>query len=135
MKRLHGIEIRRLDRRIDAEEQTDTRGENDAKGGSPPPHVRREGRKGRSSTATAKPSATPQTPPIRHTIRLSVRNCRMISARRAPQARRTPISFFRSVTLISMMFMMTIPPTSAAIAETLMKTITKVELIASHSAM
>ena len=39
----------------------------------------------------------------------------MMSTRRAPTARRTPISRVRSSTLASMMFMMPMPPTSSEI--------------------
>ena len=39
----------------------------------------------------------------------------MMSRRRAPTARRTPISRVRSSTLASMMFMMPMPPTSSEI--------------------
>ena len=37
----------------------------------------------------------------------------MMSDRRAPSALRSPISRVRSVTTISMMFMMTMPPTTS----------------------
>ena len=43
----------------------------------------------------------------------SVRNCRTMSACRAPMARRMPISRVRSSTVASMMFMMPMPPTSS----------------------
>ena len=39
-----------------------------------------------------------------------------MSLRRAPSALRMPISRVRSVTLTSMMFMMTIPPTTSEIS-------------------
>ena len=41
-----------------------------------------------------------------------------MSRRRAPSALRTPISRVRSVTETSMMFMITMPPTSSEIAAT-----------------
>ena len=40
----------------------------------------------------------------------SMRNCRLISRRRAPRALRMPISRVRSVTVASMTFMITTPP-------------------------
>ncbi len=43
----------------------------------------------------------------------SMRNWRRMSLRRAPSALRTPISRVRSVTETSMMFMMTMPPTTS----------------------
>ena len=42
----------------------------------------------------------------------------MMSERRAPSALRSPISRVRSVTTISMMFMMTMPPTTSDSATT-----------------
>ena len=42
----------------------------------------------------------------------------MMSRRRAPSALRRPISRVRSLTTISMMFMMTMPPTTSDIATT-----------------
>jgi len=44
---------------------------------------------------------------------LSSRNCSITSKRRAPSDFRTPISCVRSVTLTSMMFMITMPPTTS----------------------
>ena len=59
------------------------------------------------------PATTPTTPPAHEISVASSRNWRMISRRRAPTARRTPISRVRSRTLASMMFMMPMPPTSS----------------------
>src|ERR671926_132849 len=54
--------------------------------------------------------STPSTPPRNVSIIASKRNCRTMSLRRAPIALRTPISFVRSVTLTSMMFITPMPP-------------------------
>ena len=54
----------------------------------------------------------PIAPPVDDSTVASIKNCRRISAFRAPIALRTPISLVRSVTEISMMFMTPIPPTS-----------------------
>ena len=69
-----------------------------------------------SAAATARPPATPMTPPSAETTTASVRNCCRMSRMRAPVAMRTPISRVRSVTLTSMMFMTPMPPTSSEIA-------------------
>ena len=53
----------------------------------------------------------------------------------APIARRIPISLVRSVTLTSMTFMITMPPTTAEIELTMMKTAKNAELMLFHSAM
>ena len=53
----------------------------------------------------------------------------------APTARRTPISLVRSVTLTSITFMMTMPPTTAEIELTMMKTAKNAELMLCHSEM
>ena len=42
----------------------------------------------------------------------SITNCHRMSRRRAPSDLRMPISCVRSVTLASMMFMITMPPTT-----------------------
>ena len=46
----------------------------------------------------------------------------MMSRRRAPSALRSPISRVRSLTTISMMFMITMPPTTSDIETTPMRT-------------
>ena len=56
------------------------------------------------------------TPPIRLITIASTRNCSSTSRRRAPTARRRPISLVRSVTDTSMMFMMPMPPTISEMA-------------------
>ena len=61
----------------------------------------------------AMPDAMPMPPPVTLSMTASMRNCRRISASRAPTARRMPISRVRSVTLTSMMFMMPMPPTTS----------------------
>src|SRR4051812_45296249 len=71
----------------------------------------------RAYTATARampmPMPTPHRPPSALMENDSTRNCSTMSARRAPMARRTPISRVRSSTEASMMFMMPMPPTSS----------------------
>ena len=54
-------------------------------------------------------------PPIIVTSADSTRNCMRIVRRRAPNARRTPISRVRSVTATNMMFITPMPPTSSVI--------------------
>ena len=63
--------------------------------------------------AMAEPRIVPMTPPNIDSTTDSVRICAMMSARRAPSALRRPISRVRSVTTMSMMFMMTMPPTTS----------------------
>ena len=60
----------------------------------------------------------PMMPPVTQSVADSMRNCRVISPRVAPSARRTPISRMRSVTLVSIMFMMPMPPTTSEIPAT-----------------
>ena len=55
----------------------------------------------------------PMTPPNIDSTTDSVSICDMISDRRAPSAFLSPISRVRSVTTISMMFMITMPPTTS----------------------
>ena len=66
----------------------------------------------------AYPAMVPMMPPVTQSAALSVRNCSVMSRPRAPSARRTPISRMRSVTLVSIMFMMPMPPTSREIPAT-----------------
>src|SRR5438309_10658389 len=72
------------------------------------------------SAATAPASPMPRTtPPEAPAVAsgvASTRNCRRMSRRRAPSDLRIPISRVRSATAISMMFMMTIPPTTSEMA-------------------
>ena len=56
-----------------------------------------------------------------------------MSPRRAPSALRMPISRVRSVTLTSMMFMITIPPTTSEIEAMAMVTTKKEELMSFHN--
>ncbi len=63
--------------------------------------------------ATVKPSAVPIMPPNVDSVMDSVRICHRMSRRRAPSDLRRPISRVRSDTTISMMFMMTMPPTTS----------------------
>ena len=64
----------------------------------------------------------PTTPPNTESTTDSVSICDMMSDRRAPSALRSPISRVRSVTTISMMFMITMPPTTSDSATTPMST-------------
>ena len=59
------------------------------------------------------PTSVPMTPPKIDSTTDSVSICAMMSDLRAPSALRSPISRVRSVTTISMMFMMTMPPTTS----------------------
>ena len=52
-------------------------------------------------------------PPNVDSVIDSVRICQRMSRRRAPSDLRRPISRVRSLTTISMMFMMTMPPTTS----------------------
>ena len=61
------------------------------------------------------PRTTPIVPPAKEIIVASTTNWRTMSERRAPTARRKPISRVRSRMLASMMFMMPMPPTSSEI--------------------
>src|SRR5215510_12415877 len=62
--------------------------------------------------------ATPIAPPAQHRITDSTRNWLITSRWRAPTALRTPISLVRSTTDTSIMFMMTMPPTTSDIPTT-----------------
>src|ERR1035438_1702054 len=66
-----------------------------------------------SKAVTMAPKATPAAPPRKASTTASISICIMMSSRRAPTALRIPISRVRSVTLTSMMFMMTMPPTTS----------------------
>ena len=57
----------------------------------------------------------PIPPPTRDSKVDSARNCFSMSVRRAPMLLRMPISLVRSETLTSMIFMMTMPPTTSEI--------------------
>ena len=76
----------------------------------------------------------PTTPPVSEMIVVSIRNCRTTSRRRAPIARRTPISRVRSITLASMMFMIPMPPTSSEIDAIATITISKMRCVRRCSA-
>ena len=58
-----------------------------------------------------------------------------MSAWVAPTARRTPISLVRSVTLTSITFMMTMPPTTAEMELTITNTAKNAELMLCQSEM
>jgi len=66
--------------------------------------------------ATASPPATPSSPPTRLSTVASVRNWASTSPRRAPIARRMPISAVRSRTATSITLAIPIPPTTRLIA-------------------
>ena len=68
-------------------------------------------------------------PPKVESVTDSVRICQTMSRRRAPSALRSPISRVRSLTTISMMFMMTMPPTTSDSATTPIST-AKMPLVA-----
>ena len=63
--------------------------------------------------ATPNPSSVPISPPTIDSVVDSVSTCQTMSRRLAPSALRRPISRVRSETTISMMFMMTMPPTTS----------------------
>src|SRR6266566_5282041 len=65
--------------------------------------------------ANAMPMPTPMLAPTVASVVASTRNCRRMSLRRAPSDLRIPISRVRSATAMSMMFMMTMPPTTSEI--------------------
>src|SRR5216684_3379606 len=64
-----------------------------------------------TSNVRSQPIESPTMPPKPVSVAASIRNCHMMSLRRAPIALRTPISRVRSVTDTSMMFITPIPPT------------------------
>ena len=66
----------------------------------------------RTTSTTRYAPARPSTPPTVASTPDSVTNCMRMCFLRAPRERRTPISRVLSVTLASMMFMITIPPTT-----------------------
>ena len=66
--------------------------------------------------ASPMPSAIPIAAPSVLSVEASTRNCAMMSRRRAPSDFRIPISRVRSATATSMMFMITIAPTTSPIA-------------------
>jgi len=63
-----------------------------------------------------KPRPRPVAPPNADRNTASIRNCIIRSLCRAPSDFRKPISLVRSVTLTSMMFIITMPPTTSEIA-------------------
>src|SRR5436309_2815546 len=71
-----------------------------------------------TSAARALPARRPAMPPSSERMADSARNWRRMSRRDAPSDLRIPISRVRSVTLISMIFMITMPPTTIPIATT-----------------
>src|SRR5204863_4299385 len=69
-----------------------------------------------TSAASAIPIPTPAPAPTVASVTDSTRNCRRMSPRRAPSDLRMPISRVRSATAMSMMFMITMPPTTSEMA-------------------
>ena len=65
-----------------------------------------------TAAASPQPASTPCSPPSVDSTIASIRNWRRMSPAWRPSDLRSPISRVRSVTLISMMFMMTMPPTT-----------------------
>ncbi len=63
--------------------------------------------------AIPQPRAMPTMPPIIVSATASARNCEVRSERVAPSALRRPISRMRSVTVVSIMFMIPMPPTTS----------------------
>src|SRR5712691_13073656 len=82
-----------------------------------------------TSLAMSTPIKTPTAPPMTAIVEDSIKNWRRMSPRRAPNALRTPISRVRSVTLTSMMFMMTMPPTTSEMEAMAMVTTKNVPLM------
>src|SRR5262245_13488466 len=64
----------------------------------------------------------PPAPPAQHSTTDSTRNWLTTSCWRAPTAFRIPISFVRSTTETSMMFIMTMPPTTSETPTTKIET-------------
>ncbi len=66
---------------------------------------------------------------------LSSKNCAVMSPRRAPSALRRPISRMRSVTLVSIMFMMPMPPTNSEMLATAMAMSLNDDIVLSSESM
>ncbi len=64
-----------------------------------------------TSKDAPQPAATPMMPPKKVSVADSTRNWMLISALFAPNDLRRPISLVRSVTVVSIIFMMPMPPT------------------------
>src|SRR5947209_4000942 len=79
--------------------------------------------------ASPMPRTTPPEAPAVASVVASTRNCRRMSRRRAPSDLRIPISRVRSATAISMMFMMTMPPTTRAMSTSPGPTASRMRLI------
>ena len=71
--------------------------------------------RGRDDLRDETPRTTPRIPPSALSAKASTTNWTRTSLRRAPMARRMPISRVRSRTVASMMFMIPIPPTRSEI--------------------
>ena len=76
----------------------------------------------------------PSTPPMTLMTIDSTKNCANISDLRAPTAFRSPISFVRSVTETSMIFIIPMPPTKSEIAEMIDNSIVMVWVLDSSAA-
>ena len=75
------------------------------------------------------PTRTPISPPVTDMSTDSIRNCREMTGPVAPTAIRRPISFVRSVTLTSMMFMIPIPATNSEKAAATTRIIVTVSIV------
>ena len=72
------------------------------------------------------PRATPIAPPITVSVTASREIASLMSFLLAPMALRRPISRVRSVTVVSIMFMMPMPPTTSDMPATAAKRMVKV---------
>ena len=75
------------------------------------------------------PTITPRSPPVTDISTDSMRNCNEMTGPVAPTAIRSPISFVRSVTLTSMMFIIPIPATSSEKAAATTRMIVTVSIV------
>ena len=110
-QRLNGIEPGGFAGGVNAEKEAHRGGEGQAH-----QHGAERNRRGEEhidhARRSAGPAARPRCRPCRPSRPTSITNCLRMSRRRAPSDLRMPISWVRSVTLASMMFMMTMPPTT-----------------------
>ena len=131
---LHGIEVRRPHGRVEPEDDPHARRDPERKAKRPRGdhrlHVEEAGDRERGSRT---PRRSPIPPPETERSTVSARNWTTMSIRRAPSARRIPISRVRSVTLASMMFMIPIPPTRSEIAAMEPSTMVKMRFVSRAS--
>ena len=117
-QRFDRIESRGPHGRIQPEEQSDDGGDADPHGDRPDLTAAGRGVSFADEERQAEPEEDADDPAQVESVTDSVRICQMMSRRRAPSALRRPISRVRSLTTISMMFMMTMPPTTSERATT-----------------